>query len=207
MNGVVQDIKMIYFDYSLKNIGAKNNNFNNIEYNNYNINYNLNEDEIINSFIICTLNEIRIIQIKNGKINYYKIDNIDKNENQNQLDEYIENKNKKLIVLIFPLKGDINPLNLDDNKPYNIEESNNKIILMSNNYKNINFSLIIGYSNGDLDIIDLNTNITKNIDKLSSSIIGIVSHSNALIVGTAINGIHIYNKNTFKKQYEFQIID
>ena len=78
---------------------------------------------------------------------------------------------------------------------------------MSNNYKNINFSLIIGYSNGELNVIDLNTNIIKNIDKLSSSIIGIVSHSNALIVGTAINGIHIYNKNTFKKEYEFQIID
>ena len=129
MNGVVQDIKMIYFDYSLKNIGAKNNNFNNIEYNNYNINYNLNEDEIINSFIICTLNEIRIIQIKNGKINYYKIEynNNIENNNENEVDEY-NNKNKKQIVIIFPLKGDINPLNLDDNKPFNIEESNNKII-------------------------------------------------------------------------------
>ena len=117
MSGVVQDVKMIYFDYSLKNIGAKNNNFNNIEYNNYNINSNLNEDEIINSFIICTLNEIKIVQIKNAKINFYTIDNLDNNKitennnNQNQTDEYIDNKNKKLIVLIFPLKGDINPLN------------------------------------------------------------------------------------------------
>ena len=135
MNGVVQDIKMIYFDYSLKNIGAKNNNFNNIEFNNFNVNYNLNEDEIINSFILCTLNEIKIIQINKGKINYYKIEYNNKidNNNENEGDDY-NNKNKKQIVIIFPLKGDINQLyNDDNNKSYNKIELNNKIIIMSNN--------------------------------------------------------------------------
>ena len=212
MKGIVQDVKMIYFDYSLKNIGGKNNNFTNIEYNNSNINYNLNEDEIINSFILCSLNEIKIIQINKGKINYYNIDNIENNSllvddnSQNNLDN---NDNQKQIVIIFPLKGDINPLLNDDNKPPSnpIKISNNRIILMSNNYKSVNVSLIIGYSNGELEIIDLKTNETKNIDKLSSIIIGIVSHSNVLIVGTAINGVHIYDKNTFKKKYDFQLVE
>ena len=63
MNGVVQDIKMIYFDYSVRNIGGKTNNFNNIEYNNYNVSYNIKEEDIINSFVLCTLNDINIIQI------------------------------------------------------------------------------------------------------------------------------------------------
>ena len=213
MKGVAQDIKMIYFDYSLKKIGAKNNNFNNIEYNNYNVNYDLSEDEIVNSFIVCSLNEIKIVQINRGKISFYKLENFSKNifnennDEENQDEQFNDNKNKKLIVFLFPLKGDLNPLNSDDNKPFNIEEENNKIILMSNKYKNLNFSLIIGFSNGELEVIDLNTNINKPIDKLSSPIIGIVSHSNIIIVGTAINGIHLYNKNTFKKQYNFQIID
>ena len=211
MTGVVQDVKLIYFDYSLKNIGAKNNNFNNIEYNNYNVNYNLNDEEIINNFIISTLIEIKIVQINRGKISFYKLENFSKDiidENDNFNYEYNTGKNKKHIVIIFPLKGDINPLYVDDNMALNNSGvNNNKIILMSNNFKTINFSLLLGYSNGDLEIIDLKTNENKNIDNLSSSIIGIAIHSGSLIVGTAINGVHIYDKNTFKKKYDFQIID
>ena len=216
MNGVVQDIKMIYFDYSLKNIGAKSNNFNNIEYNNYNINNYLYEDEITNSFILCTLNEIKIVQIFKGKINFYNMDNIknnlilenNSNNNSNQNESHENNNNQKKIVIIFPLKGDINPLYIDDNNPSNnVKNSNHKIILMSNNYKCVDFSLIIGYSNGELEIIDLKTNEIKNIDKLPSTIIGIVNHTSVLIVGTAINGIHIYDKNTFKKMYDFQLVE
>jgi WD40 repeat protein len=212
MKGIVQDIKMIYFDYSPKNIGTKNNNFNNIEYNNYNINYNFNEDEIVNSFILCTLFDIKIIQINKGKINFYNVNNIENNsilEDDNNQENLDNNDNQKKMVIIYPLKGDINPLYIDDNKPPSnaIKITNNRIILMSNNYKSVNFSLIIGYSNGEIEIIDLKTNETKNIDKLSSTIVGIVNHSNVLIVGTAINGIHIYDKNTFKKIYDFQLIE
>ena len=216
MNGVVQDIKMIYFDYSVKNIGGKNNNFNNIEYNNYNVNYNIKEEDIINSFILCTLKDINIIQINKGKITFYEI-NKNKNpdtENNNMNDSDSQKKeekntNKKYMVIIYPLKGDVNPLYIDDNKNManNAEISNKKIIIMSNNYKGVNFSLIIGYSNGELEVLDIGTNNKNNIDKLPSSIVSIVSHTNVLIVGTAINGIHIYDKNTFKKQYDLQLID
>ena len=48
MNDIVQDVRMIYFDYN-------------------------NENDIINNFVLCSTKEIQVIQIKNANINNYYI--------------------------------------------------------------------------------------------------------------------------------------
>ena len=77
--------------------------------------------------------------------------------------------------------------------------------MMSNTLKNTNFAILIGYMTGEVNLFNINSGFIRQIAKYESAVVAINSHSIGIIIGTAINGLHILNKDTLQEKYELQL--
>ena len=101
------------------------------------------------------------------------------------------------MITIFPLKGDIG---------VNAEHTN-QLLMMSNTLKCANFGILVGYMTGEVNLFSVDGFISKlfiifyifigQIAKFDSEVVAINYHSIGIIIGTAINGIHIVKKLTY----------
>lgn len=142
MNYIVQDINEIHFDIdddevsssSTVSVDGTNNNNNNNNKSGSGLLY----KEYINNFILCSLKEISIVQIKPKAVNVYHVD--------------IPNDmlGKDMITLLA-VKGDIG-VNM---------EINNQLLMMSNSLKTQVFHIIIGYANGEVNLFSVDGFIRK----------------------------------------------
>ena len=189
MGDIVQDVSMIYFDYN-------------------------NENDVINNFVLCSTKEIQVIQIKNANINNYYI-------------QIPPSLTKKEMISIFAIKGDVGYLKTNEsenekkeNNENNDKENNNEninnnsnsnsrsrieLLMMSNTLKNTNFAILVGYMTGEVNLFNVNSGFIRQIAKYKSAVVAINSHSIGIIIGTAINGLHILNKDTLQEKYELQL--
>lgn len=121
MNFIPQDLKILHFDFEEDN-------------------NNSDEKRYINNFVLCSVKEISIVQIKPNKIFHYFL----------QLPRGHQNKE---MITIFPLKGDIG-VNA---------ENTNQLLMMSNTLKCSNFGILVGYMTGEVNLFSVDGFISKFI--------------------------------------------
>ena len=110
------------------------------------------------------------------------------------------------MITIFPLKGDVGTALQDYvNTKQKKTIPNHEILMMSNTLKCKNFAILVGYLTGEVNLFNVNSGFVKTIAKYESAIISINLHNKGIIIGTAINGLHFFDKNNLSEKYELQL--